>query len=571
MGFVKRPNVKSILRYKKELIFFIVTYGILFISAFHNRYPDEMDNILGGYFINHGRLPYKGFFTHHGPLAYYLASFLTLFSGQSFVKFRIASTLFYVMLLLGSYILFRKRARTVNPNFYLVFISIFVVSSTYFWAHMFLADPLSGYLFIPAYGILLIKMYKKEVLLKIDLFVISIFSSLGVINSPTYVYAVFILAVFSFVHYIGMQKKQKYLVLFKKLGILALIFIAPYAAFLIFLSITSSVYDYYFQALVYNKNYYIYNYPKPVGSPTLNPVRYAVIIFNNFFNSYQVLLSAIKNVDFINPFNITLALSNFVLWVILFMKKNYSLLLLTLLMTIYVNVRSNPLNVKATDYQAAVYIMLTFFNSSFLFFILEHEIQSLRLHILKVLLTSFSVLFIVFWFFSCLFIFGELWRISYMRYMGKLPLIYDRPQVAPIINQLVASERYCWVGPFDFEELLYLSCKIPSRFHIIRHFFDKIDPFRNEMLSDFERNKPDVIVYKRKIFGESTIPEDRFFTKFLDGNYVRIKDINQGKYTFKNSKTQDFLLNEDFNFEKSKAEKFIGVLIERGYVEEKGS
>lgn len=554
---------------KKEILFFCVIFIILVINSIHQSYPDEMDNILGGYLINKGFLPYIGFFTHHGPLAYYLASFITFFSGQSFVKFRLITPLFFSILAIGSFFVFKKRIKTVNPNIFLLYIGVLALSSTYFWAHMFLADPISGYFLIPAYALLSLKIYKNEVLKKIDLGIISVFSSLSLINSPTYSYSVFILGFFTFLYFIFISNKNFSLSgeFINKILIFIFIFAAPYVLFVIFLFITRTFGDYSFQALIYNKNYYIYNYPRPEGSTLVNPIRYAVIIFNNFFNAYEILLAAVKNVDFINPFNITLALSNFILWTFFILRKKYFLFLFSLLLIIFVNVRSNPLNVKATDYQAAVYLMLSFFNSSFLFYLLKDGIKEIKDYFSKILLTILFILFIIFWFFTLIFLFAEWWRMAYLRYMGTMPLIYDRPQVARMINDVVPKDRYCWVGPFDFEEILYLNCKLPSRFHIIRPPFIKIDSIKRQMISDFSKNKADIIILRHNVFREGKDADDKFFTDFLKENYIRLKDFNKGRYVFKNSVLQNFNLSEDVYLEKIKADELVKKLFEKGYIE----
>jgi len=83
--------------------------------------------------------------------------------------------------------------------------------------------------------------------------------------------------------------------------------------------------------------------------------------------------------------------------------------------------------------------------------------------------------------------------------MGEIPLIYDRPQVAPTINMVIDPSSYCCAGPFELEELLHMNCKVPSRFHIFRPQFGKIEEYQKEIVADFMKNKPDIIVYK-KIF-----------------------------------------------------------------------
>ena len=75
-------------------VFYIGLFCLFLLNAFHESYPDEFDNIMGGWYILHGKLIYSGFFTHHGPVPYFLAALLELFSWQSFVRFRIVYAIF---------------------------------------------------------------------------------------------------------------------------------------------------------------------------------------------------------------------------------------------------------------------------------------------------------------------------------------------------------------------------------------------------------------------------------------------------------------------------------------------
>ena len=73
----------SLIKKKKFWIlslFVLFTAAIFILDAFHESYPDEFDNISGGWLILHGTLIYKNFFTHHGPFPYFLSSFLEIFS-----------------------------------------------------------------------------------------------------------------------------------------------------------------------------------------------------------------------------------------------------------------------------------------------------------------------------------------------------------------------------------------------------------------------------------------------------------------------------------------------------------
>lgn len=563
-------GIRALLRSERLffILFFVGIYLILFANSLHERYPDEFDNIIGGYLINHGVFPYTGFFSHHGPVSYFLAGILTPISSQSFVFFRFLTTFFYLFLLIFTFFIFKKRIKTLNVNFLLLYILVFALSAAYFWGHMFLADPISGYFLVISYGLLFLKIYKKEGLEFADLIIISVFSFLAVLNSITYIYAVFILVSAAFLYYLLFIYKSGKKILLKSFGLLLILFLSPYLLFLLYLIVTQSLDDYFFQAIIYNKNHYIYNYPRPPGSTNINPIRYAVVIFNNFFNAYQPLLVGIRDFYFPTPFNVTLALSNAFLWIFLAVKRRYLLLLLSFLTILFVNVRSNPIASKATDYQSSVYFMLTFLHAAFLFSIVKKEIELFKSKIIRLAVIVLFLLFSVYWFYNILYIFGNIFRMTYLRYMGEMPLIYDRPQVANIINEVVPKDRYCWVGPFSFEEILYLDCKLPSRYHWILPQFAGIERIKKEILEDYRRNKPDVIVYNRRFetFG-STAEFGRFFLNFLDANYVRLKDINPA-FHFKESKTLDFKRDDDFNFEKSEARELVNLLVQKGYVEE---
>ncbi len=558
-----RNIIGFIQKHKNYLLYFGVILILYFASAVHESYPDEMDNISGGYFITKGLLPYTGFFTHHGPLSYYLAGIITLFSKQSFVTFRFLSAILFFLSSFGTYYFLKKYLGKVE--FFLFYIGVLAVGATYFWGHMFLADPISGYLLIPAYALLFIKIFRKELLQKTDLIIISILSSLCVINSPTYLYAVSVLVFCTFLQTFDFNKKIVSKNSIFLIGKFILIFAIPYLIFLLFLILTGSLQDYLFQALTYNKNYYIYNYPRPSGSTAVNPIRYAIVIFNNFFNAYYVLFAGIKNVDFINPYNVTLALTNLSLWAYMTITRNYKILFLSLLSIILVNVRSNPLDSKVTDYQASVYFMLTFFHASFFIYLMRESFLLSKFTFAKIFFTVLGVLFSIYWFFTLLFLSKHLWNMTYLRYMGEMPLIYDRPQVARVINDVIPADHYCWVGPFEFEEMLNLNCKLPSRFHIFRRFFEQIEPFKKEILHDYSTNRADVMVYNRLVFG--IYYEDEFFTDaILDKYYVKVGDIPEGPYEFVDPQKKDYNLNDMFYIERSKISEIIPKLLNKGHI-----
>jgi len=550
----------------KICAFFAFLFIILLFNTVHNSYPDEFDNILGGRLILKGILPYSGFFSHHGSMGYFFAAVINLFAGQSFVRFRFLMSIVYLTYFIAVYFLVKKKTKSEFSNTFLLFSILIVLASTYFWGHMFLADPLSAMMVLPAYALLFFRMYKNQALNSNDLITISVFSALTSLVSTTFIFLSAVVSGVTLIYYLKQQKIKIDRLFLNKIAKFAFIFSLPYLFFVFFLIISGSIKDFIFDAITYNSKYYIYNYPREPGSGSfINPVRYAIVILNNFLNNYQVQLTGIKYTDFMNPFNLTLAVSNLLLWVTLLWKRKYLLFVLSFFALVYATVRSNPLTSGPTDYQSSVYIYLTFFNAAFsLTNITKFEEKD------SSTFTSFSkfafITLVVYWIFNTMFFGMELWRITYNRYMGKLPLIYDRPQVAPIINAVLSPNEYCWVGPFQFEELYYLNCKQPSKYQWILPQFAQSQMLMDNIIHDYSKNKPAIIVYQRgySAFGQSPAYSN-FFVDFLEKNYVRLKNF-EPNLTFKDSITKDFNLNEDFNFKKSEATDLIARLQKTGYI-----
>ncbi len=559
----------ALIREKRySIIFFSIVFLILFANSLHNSYPDEFDNILGGYLITKGVLPYSGFFSHHGPMGYFLAAGITLFTGQSFVLFRLLSSVFLFTIFIGIYKIIRARTASKIVTVLPLFIGILSVTSVYFWGHMFLADPLSGYFLLPAFLLTFIKLFYQEKLTTKDLWVISLSCALSLLISLTYLYAIATISLICSYYYLGQfRKNHKHLL--HKAGTLALIFLLPYFLFLLYLLITKTVSDYYFQAIIYNKNYYIYNYPRPDGSFVFNPIRYALAIFDKFFIGMFDVLVRLRYVPLDNPYSLTLGLTNVLLWGFLLFKRKFLLFLLSFLVIVFSTVRSNPAGTSATDYQGAVYVILTLLQGSLLFYLLQSEIKAITDFFQKFVLSLTLCFLGFFWFFFLLYIVVQSWNMIYARFSGTMPLIYDSPQVAPLINSVVPKNDYCWVGPFEFEELFYLNCRLPSKYHWILPQFNRIGWLKNELLADYTKNLPDVIVYHRfySAFGSSD-QYHRFFKDFIDAHYLLLEDIDPNKkYHFRFSRTKDFNLDKDFNIEKSKAQSILSVLIAKGLVE----
>ncbi len=522
LSWVKTVGIPFAIRHWQWLIYALLITGIFLVNSLHESYPDEFDNILGGHYILAGRLPYVGFFTHHGPVAYFVAALVEIFSGQSFVRFRIVYAIFLLALTFGGYWFLRRRFGG-KVAFYPILIFTIGITATYFWAHMLLADSLSGFLLLPPFLLLLLSTIYKRTLSLGDLAFITLGTFTSLFSSLTYLYLIVILYAFTLFSYIRTRKdfnpKKD---LKKPLIVLAL----PFIAFALYLVVTRGVGAYIQQNIIFNERYYIYNYPRPEGSGYINPVRFAILIAAEYYGATTGLLINAKDFNLTYPFNSALAIADIGLIIVVLLGRRYSLAAFLLLVYIYANGRSNPLTSKETDYQSAVYIMFSLGTVGFLLPYL-YKLLNEPLELAKKILYGFLFLVLgLYAFFSFLFLFRRFEEKVIDKYMGRAPLIYDRPQLAPIMNKLVSDNDYMWIGPFEFEELFYAKGKLPSKFHILIPGIGKSSQVQEAMIADFTKHKPKVIMFDRAFFILGSSPETfgQFFLKFLADNYVTLYD-----------------------------------------------
>ena len=556
-GFIRRNAGK--------IIYLFLLFSIFYSNTFHEEYPDEYDNILGGKFIVHGILPYTGFFSHHGPVGYFLAAILYLLSGSSFVKFRIVYSVFLFLYSLGIYKYLKKSVGKIETKFYLFFLLILGIASTYFWGHMLIADNLSAYFIVPTLALIILKVVYKKLITRSDLIFISILLSLALLSALTVIYLVAFIYLFCFYFYL---KDVGFRIVWKNIIYFLLIMIAPYVIFAIYLFISGSFPDYIYQSIILNEKYYIYNSPSS-PSGMINPIRYAIVIFHNFYYNFTNLLFQFKDFNFVFPFNITLAIADFALIIYLFMRKHYALSILLILSLVYSNVRSSPLDSSEKDYQAAVYILISLFSMCFFLVKACGDLKSENEYGKKMILSVFIALVGLYSFFNIIFLFGKFQEKVYTKYMGTASLIYDRPDLAPIINKILRPNDYIWIGPLDFKDYLYVnSTKLASRYHFLIPAMGRSEKIKAEMISDFVRNKPKVIFFDQNfsVLGNNPQSYAPFFVFFLKENYITLYGYKNNKYitTIPVSNTVD--LEAKMYIRKENADEIIAKLLSLGIV-----
>lgn len=519
-------------------IFFAATVLFLFLAnTIHESYPDEFDNILGGWYIIHGKIIYKDFFTHHDPFTYYLAGIIELISGRSFVAFRYVYALFLFLFTFGSYAYLKNSIKSASIKFYLAFILVFGIGATYFWGHMLLADNLAAILLTPVFALVFIKSFYRQQFTIKDYTFISILTSLTLLSAVTYFYLIFVLMLYLSLHYLFSINFSSKKFFSKNTGKLILIFIAPYLLFLIYLLITASLKDYFYDAITFNQKYYIYNYPRPEGSTDINPIRYAIVIAQNFQDHFSSLLIQAKSFNFSFPFNISLAVGSASLIIFLLIKKRFDLALLLWVILTFANARSNPLTSSETDYQSSVYIMISIFVICFFISEVYEELKKDIDYPKKLILSSMLLIVGIYGLFNFTFLVRKFSEKTYDKFMGFQATIYDRPRIAPIVNSLVAPADYAWIGPFEFEELFYLNAQIPSKYMILLPAFGSAPEIQQKMLSDFQKNPPKIIYFDKRFFILGRSPEmyAQFFLDYLNKNYITLYQYRKDKTVYKSS------------------------------------
>ncbi len=563
-NFISRLRKIKISRF--EWVVLAITLILFYINAYHEQYPDEFDNLLGGWYILHGTLPFSGFFSHHGPVAYYVSAIVQIFSGHSFVRFRVVYNFFLALFIFLWYLYLRSRFGVIATKFYLYFSILIGIAATYFWAHMLIADSLSGYLTGAIFVFFLLKYVYREKLIIKDVWLVSILTSLTLLNTLTDIYLCAVIYIFLVIAYY-----QDYRHSLNKKNIInfMMAILAPYVFFLFYLLVTGSFSDYAYQSIIFNEKYYIYNYPG-LQNGHINPIRFAIVMAYNFYSNFYTLLVQVKNFNFPFPLNITLAVVDLTLLVYVFFRRNYSLFIFIILYMIYANARSNPLDSGETDYQSSVYLFMSLIS---LVYVLDSLYSELHLQInlgKKVILSSLLILCTIYSFFSVAMLTDRFLGKAYGKYMGTAPRIYDNYDPAVNINNAISSPNdYIWMGPLDFQDYYYATGKLASKYHILIPGMGKSQKIQNEFIAEISTHKPKLIFLQKNdfILGSDPTKYGVYFMNFLSANYVTLSQYRQGSVaytsTIQNSK---YSLDEDMFINKDDADNIISTLLNDNFI-----
>lgn len=544
-------NLSSKLKTKETIIYLLIF--ILFIVNFkYVSYPDEFVNLLGGQYINKGLLPYKDFFDHHLPFAWYLAAIMLNFSGQSFVVFRFLWVVisFTTLFLLGLWI--RKNHKGLY-NYYLFFFFLYPLVSLYFWFHLYLADSLAALFFSVAFWLLMAQTIEKKVNFK-ALLVSTLAVFLLVFSSLAFAYLALPLYLW-----------HAYLLRFKfdrKMLLLIFWCALPYALYILFLLITRTLKDFYFANFVYNTQLYI-SIPNYVRGRFFNPIKFGLTLMFNFYSGYLPLLSKLKHFDLYFPIGVLSGFSTLVLFLILLIKNRFAAFIYFLVLS-FSAPRSNIQNFNETDYQVSMFLILGTASALIVLYILKslNKNEGIVTDIKKV--SRFIIAFLLL--FSTIFLVINSYNKYYLRYTQKIPSFTDKAFTAIFIDTILDKDDYYWAGPYEPNELFFVKkARLPGKYISLLPQFKENEYTKTTFLEQFEKNTPKVIIYKHdaSIFQTPSLEFGDFFLDWMKDKYTSVENIQEVEVL---SSPSGFNIRTDLYLLNREQENLLARLKNNGYI-----
>lgn len=501
-----------------EIFFFLIIFLIFIINATYVTYPDEFVNLLAGKFIISGKIPYKEFFDHHLPFAWYLSSFFLRISSGSYVFFRLIWSFFSfaVLSILGLWI---RREHKNLYYYYLIFLLFYPLISVYFWLHLFLADSLAVLFFALVFWLLLTQTLAKKTDFKIIIFS-TLLTFLIIFSSLTYLYLAFLLYIW-----------QIYLIrsYSRKIFIFLIYAVSPYFIYSIYLLISDSWQAFYLANITYNTEHYI-DIPNYVKGRFFNPLKFGFTLIFNFWEGFLPRLATIKDLNLYLPVSTLTVLGAFVLLILLLSKFSFIGLIFFFLLS-FSAPRSKLQNAMfETDYQAGMFVILGISAAIIALYLLKHlETKDILLNDLK---RISNVLLSALLLFTFLFLLKNTYDKWYFRYTQKMPSIYDKADTAVFLNEILEQDDYYWIGPYEPQEIFFVKKgKLPGKYISVMPQFKQNEKIKRTFIEQFEKNLPEIIVFKWNtgIFGTPTDQFADFFLEWMKDKYTRLDKINDVK------------------------------------------
>ena len=540
------------LKHFSLIVFLAFVFGLFLLNSRYVDYPDEYINLLAGKTILSGGLPYRDFWDHHLPFAWYSGAALLFLSGKSFVVTRVlwAVLQFGGLLLLGNWI--RKKHPDLLKPFGAFFL-LYPAASLYFWFHLFLADSLAIFLFCIAFWILLAQTFGNKPHGK-SLFVSSVLVHCMIMSSATFLYMGAVMYLWhAYLYKFKIDKPLLSLVAWS---------ILPYAVFVAFLFGTGTWNDFYQANFVYNTKYYI-SIPNYVRGPQFNPLKFSLTLISNFYEGYLPLLSRIKYLDLYLPIGTLAGISTLALFFFLF-ARNWFLGVMYFLILSFSAPRSGLKDFRETDYQSSMFLALGLISSVFVLWLFSKakEKESWTSDLQRVV----RFITLVYFIFTGIFLLLNSYTVGYKIYTQKLPTIHNGGPAASFLDEVLDQGDFYFIGPYEPNESFYVKKGVWVGKHpSLLPQFREGEELRASYLKQFEDHPPRLFIFKQNasIFGTPALEFGKFFLDWASDKYTRLEKL-AGVEVLKNPTGVD--LKGDLYIQNSQMEKTLQKLVDLGYL-----
>lgn len=518
------PDIHMRYLIKNKLIYILLflAAAVFLVNSTYVSYPDEFINILGGRAIVLGKLPYRDFFDHHMPFAWYLASSILLFTKQNYILFRIG---WGVIQAVGVVLLGLLIARKY-PKFSLIYslwAVLYATAAMYFWLHLFLGDSLAVWFFSGAFWMLLLETsyptHARTVRYGITCLVtLMIFSSLSYLYIGMIMYAwVGLLTINLHTREIGHSKNR-----IRELLMLVSVAIAPYVIYALYLLITGTAKDFWFANFTYNTKLYINIANYTAVTSSFNPLRFALTVINNFWQSYLPLLSQLAYVSFYSPVSRLVALGTLMTALYLCYRRPIFGLIYLALLSFSAPRSSQLYDMRQTDYQMGLFIVMGTISAAYVLYQLLYDLDT-KSFFVKFWRSILCFLLLMYFAFSLAFMLQNTLSIRYQRYMGMLPPTTNISDIADFVTRWIEPTDTYWIGPYEGHHAFYVKRgQTAGKYPSLLPQFRENDFMRNDFLHEMEKANPRMIIFHHEasIFQTPANEFGAFFLDWMKGKYV---------------------------------------------------
>ncbi len=495
---------------------------VFFLNSTYVSYPDEFINILGGRAITLGKLPYRDFFDHHMPFAWYLASAILLFTKQNYILFRIGWGLIQAVgvVLLGLLII-RKYPRFAL--IYALWAVLYASAAMYFWLHLFLGDSLAVWFFSGAIWLLLLETFYPTHVRWIRIGITWLIS-LMIFSSLSYVYIGLIMYAWIGLLTLNMHMHRTVHSAHRMREVLLLMIVvsAPYVLYALYLLITGTANDFWFANFTYNTKLYINITNYSAVTSSFNPLRFALTVINNFWQSYLPLLSQLAYLSFYSPITRLVALGTLMTALYLCYKKPLFGLIYLALLSFSAPRSSQFVDMKQTDYQMGLFIIMGTISAAFALYQLLYDLDT-KSFFVKFWRSIVCFFLLMYFAFSLAFMFQNTLSIRYQRYMGMLPPTANISDIADFATRWIEPSDTYWIGPFEAHHAFFVkNGQTAGKYPSLLPQFRENDFLKNDFLYEMENANPKMIIFHHEssIFQTPANEFGAFFLDWMKGKYV---------------------------------------------------